>query len=107
VVSLEDGVECDFDGRRRVFAGHDLADLQLAYAMTVHKSQGSQFRRVIVPIQRSRLLDRTLVYTAITRATEQVVLVGDLAVLQEAIMAPPVASRRQTGMLTPILAHAL
>ena len=97
VVSLEAGVECDFDGRRHAFAGHDLVDLQLAYAMTVHKSQGSQFRRVIVPIQRSRILDRTLVYTAITRATEQVVLVGDPAVLQEAIMAPPVASTRQTG----------
>lgn len=98
VVSLEGGVECDFDGRRHVFFGHELTDLQLAYAMTVHKSQGSQFRQVIVPIQRSRILDRTLIYTAITRATEQVVLVGDLAVLQEAIMAPPVASRRQTGL---------
>ncbi|WP_127752629.1 AAA family ATPase [Devosia sp. 1566] len=98
VVSLGDGVECDIDGRRHVFSGRDLADLQLAYAMTVHKSQGSQFRRVIVPIQRSRVLDRTLVYTAVTRATEQVMLVGDLPVLQEAIMAPPMASRRETGL---------
>lgn len=52
--------------------------------MTVHKSQGSRFRRVIVPVQASRILDRTLIYTAVTRATDQVVLVGAGDVLRRA-----------------------
>jgi exodeoxyribonuclease V alpha subunit len=51
-----------------------------------------------VPIQRRRILDRTLIYTAISQATDQVILVGDGAELRDAVMAPPVASRRQTGL---------
>ena len=49
----------------------DVENLLNAYAITVHKSQGSQFERVVVPVFRSRLLDRTLLYTAITRATRR------------------------------------
>ncbi|OUR89323.1 hypothetical protein A9Q81_21930 [Gammaproteobacteria bacterium 42_54_T18] len=63
----------------------DLANIELAYAITVHKSQGSQFRRVIIPIRKCRLLDLTLLYTAITRAVEQVVLVGDESVARHAL----------------------
>lgn len=59
-----------------------------------------QFRRVIVPVQSSRILDRTLIYTAVTRATEQVVLVGDPDVLRRAVEALPSASRRQTGFIS-------
>lgn len=77
---------------------HDLSDVMLAYAMTVHKSQGSQFQGVIVPIQRSRILDRTLIYTAVTRATDQVVLVGDAGVLTKAVKDPTSASRRRIGL---------
>lgn len=90
---------CDFDGEEQRFGQYDLADVMLAYAMTVHKSQGSQFKRVIVPVQRSRILDRTLIYTAVTRATEQVVLVGDVDVMAKAVTNPPSASRRRTGLL--------
>ncbi len=59
----------------------DLENMDLAYAISIHKSQGSQFRRVIVPIFPSRLLDRTLIYTSITRAVEQVVILGGPAFL--------------------------
>jgi exodeoxyribonuclease V alpha subunit len=45
--------------------------------MTVHKSQGSQFNRVIVAMKDSRNLDRHLIYTAVTRAKHQVVFIGD------------------------------
>ena len=76
----------------------DLEDMDLAYALSIHKAQGSQFRRVIVPVFPSRLLDRTLIYTALTRATDQVVLVGDLDALQRAVEAPPAPRRRNHGL---------
>ena len=71
--------------------------LELAHAITVHKAQGSQFQRVIIPVVWSRLLDRTLIYTALTRAIEQVVLVGDREALTNAIEAPPRSKLRQVG----------
>lgn len=76
----------------------DLESLDLAYAISIHKAQGSQFRRVIVPIFPSRLLDRTLIYTALTRATEQVILLGDRAACKAAIKAEPASHRRLTGI---------
>ena len=56
-------------------------------------------RQVIVPAQHSRILDRTLIYTAVTRATEHVVLIGDAGVLAKAVQDLPSASRRRTGLL--------
>jgi exodeoxyribonuclease V alpha subunit len=80
------------------YHGTDLQNLDLAYAISVHKAQGSQFRRVVIPIFPSRLLDRTLVYTAMTRATEQVIMVGDQGALEAAVAALPAPLRRSTGM---------
>lgn len=51
-----------------------------------------------MPVFKSRLLDRTLLYTAITRAQEQVVLVGDRAAFATAVAAPPMPSRRVTAI---------
>jgi exodeoxyribonuclease V alpha subunit len=96
------GLIGDFQGSRHSFGAPELQNLALAYAITVHKSQGSQFRRVIVPITRSRILDRTLVYTAITRAVEQVVLVGSRRTLELAITSPPFAHLRQTGLASTL-----
>jgi exodeoxyribonuclease V alpha subunit len=98
--ALPDGVRVLWDGHDHpIIYGSDRRDaLDLAYAISVHKSQGSQFRRVIVPIFLNRLLDRTLAYTAITRATEQVVLIGDLDALVAAVAAPPAHHRRRTGL---------
>lgn len=73
-------------------------DMDLAYAITVHKAQGSQWERVVVPVFESRILDRTLLYTAITRAQLQVVLVGDRSAFERAIREPSNASRRETAM---------
>ncbi len=90
-------VECDFDGVVHRFAEDALDRLELAHAITVHKAQGSQFQRVIIPVVWSRLLDRTLIYTALTRAVDQVVLVGDRKALTNAITAPPRSKLRQVG----------
>lgn len=87
----------NFDGRKIDFSEEDLGHTELAYAITVHKAQGSQFKRVVIPITRSRLLDRTLIYTALTRGIEQVIFVGDKRELCTAIQKPMSASTRQVG----------
>jgi exodeoxyribonuclease V alpha subunit len=76
----DDGVTAAFERGGGVvrFAPSRLNAVETVYAMTVHKSQGSQFRTaaVVLPDPASRLLTRELLYTAITRATEELVLVG-------------------------------
>jgi exodeoxyribonuclease V alpha subunit len=97
------------DGVRRELTGDMLDDVELGYAVTVHKAQGSQWPRVIVPVTRSRLLDRTLLYTAITRAQGQVILVGDEDAAREAVARPPRAATREVGLdlaLSSLLASA-
>ena len=75
----EDGIYVVFDDEREVFYPNNMLDeLELAYAITVHKSQGSEFPVIVMPIFSGapRLMSRNLFYTAITRATKCVVLVG-------------------------------
>jgi exodeoxyribonuclease V alpha subunit len=88
---------CFLDGARREIAESEFHRIDLAYAITVHKAQGSQFKRVIVPVFRNRLLDRTLVYTALTRGVEQVVFVGDRHAFEAAVTAPPHSHERRVG----------
>jgi exodeoxyribonuclease V alpha subunit len=90
---------CDFDGREVGLSDNDLGYTHLAYAVTTHKAQGSQFSRVVVPITQSRLLDRTLVYTALTRAIQQVVFLGDKQAFAKAVANPPSASSRKVGFM--------
>lgn len=68
----------DFDGALVPYELNALDELKLAYAITVHKSQGSEYPVVIVPVvtQHFILLQRNLLYTAITRAKSLVILVG-------------------------------
>ncbi|MGF6555470.1 exodeoxyribonuclease V alpha subunit [Pseudomonas sp. S30_BP2TU TE3576] len=88
------------DGIRRPVTEDLLNDLDLAYALTVHKAQGSQWPRVIVSITGNRYLDRSLIYTAITRAQQQVLLVGDEAAARRAVQALPHLDQRCTGVLS-------
>ena len=61
------------DGVVRGFNDALLDDLELGYALTVHKSQGSQWKRVVVCLPKSsRMVDRSLIYTAVTRAQSEV-----------------------------------
>jgi len=77
---------------------NNLIDLALAYAITCHRGQGSEAPAVVVPLYRSRVLDRSWLYTAVTRAENQVVLVGSEAVLREAIARPLAVERRVVGL---------
>ena len=88
---------CSLDGARHEILEEDFHRIDLAYAITVHKAQGSQFKRVIVPIVKSRLLDRTLIYTALTRGMEQVVFIGDRNGFDTAVAASPRSHERQVG----------
>jgi len=98
VEQQDDMLMVDFDGDQREIPVEVLSDLELAWAITAHKAQGSQFDTVIVPVAASRILDRTLLYTAMTRARRRVVLVGDRRAFDRAILELPSSSRRQTGM---------
>ncbi|MCR5526091.1 MAG: ATP-dependent RecD-like DNA helicase [Lachnospiraceae bacterium] len=66
------------DGRRVVYPGTDLSELELAYAITIHKSQGSEYPAVVMPIFSGPeiLMNRNLLYTGITRAKSCVVVIG-------------------------------
>lgn len=90
-------VEWD-DGMRRALTPDMLENIELGYAVTVHKAQGSQWPRVIVPLTGSRLLDRTLVYTAVTRAQRQVILVGDEEAARLAVIKTPRVVERRVAL---------
>ena len=70
-----------------IYEKSELTELHLAYAMSVHKSQGSEYPVVVMPLSNSHhvMLQRNLLYTAITRAKKKVVLVGSKAALQTAL----------------------
>ncbi len=91
-------LEADFSGRKITIPTSYLENIDLAYAITCHKSQGSQFERVIIPITRSRLMDRTLLLTAVSRGQKQVCLIGDRTLFEEAVALPPVSNRREVGL---------
>ncbi|WP_338817630.1 ATP-dependent RecD-like DNA helicase [Parvimonas micra] len=83
------------DNRVIDYTLEDLDNLELAYAITIHKSQGSEFKSVIIPMfDGYRLLQtRNLLYTAITRAKENIVLVGDKNVMNNMIRNNTINSR--------------
>lgn len=71
----------DFDGRRATYDFESLTDLEHAWALTVHKAQGCEYRAVILALADAsrRLMTRTVLYTAVTRARELLILVGNEA----------------------------
>ncbi len=77
----------DFDGRSVTYDFDELDELALAYALTVHRSQGAEYPAVVIPLhqQQHRLLQRNLLYTGITRGKRLVVLVGSRKALAVAV----------------------
>lgn len=80
IIEFSDGIRADYPER-------DLDIIDLAYATTIHKAQGSEFSTVIIPIMMSHyiMLKRNLIYTAITRAKKKVILVGEKRALMAGI----------------------
>lgn len=85
--SKQDELTINFDGNEIVYQRSEWYKIRLAYAMSIHKSQGSEFPVVILPITRSshRMLQRNLVYTAITRAKSKLILLGEKVAFDYAV----------------------
>jgi exodeoxyribonuclease V alpha subunit len=83
----EQALFVDYDGRRVEYEFGELDELALAYATTVHKSQGSEYPAVVIPVatQHYMLLERNLLYTAVTRGRTLVVLIGQPKALAMAV----------------------
>ena len=89
-----------FDGRDVVYDYGELDQVALAYAITIHKSQGSEFPAVVLPLalQHYLLLQRNLLYTGVTRGRRLVVLVGQRKAVTIAVRNQP-TQRRHSGLL--------
>ena len=87
------------DNRRVHYKQNDIMELDLAYAITIHKSQGSEFEIVIIPVltQHFKMLFRNLIYTGITRAKKLAVFIGTRKALAMAVKNQDI-SRRQTAL---------
>ena len=97
-------LEIDFDGKLALCGFSSLPELEHAWAVTVHKSQGSEFRAVVFALSSSsrRLLTRSVLYTGVTRAKELLILVGDEAVAHTMIE-NNTRSRRYTFFKTRLI----
>ena len=92
------GLHIDFEGVAHFIPVAEVPErLALAHAISVHKAQGSQFRRVALVVTKSRILDHALIYTALTRGIEQVVFLGGRAAFEEAIRNPALAHQREVA----------
>jgi len=80
-------LEADFDGEHHTFERAEFTDLALAYTISIHKSQGSEYPVVIIPLLKGHfmMLQRNLIYTAITRGRKKVFIVGEPAAYAMAV----------------------
>ncbi len=94
-----DGVEgtltADFDGDRHEYTRGEMGELGLAYSITIHKSQGSEYPVVVIPLLKGHfmMLQRNLLYTAITRGRKKVFIVGEVAAYGMAVRNSEAKSR--------------
>lgn len=97
--SKQDEIVMDFEGTEVVYPRNEWLKITLAYAMSIHKSQGSEFQVVILPITRQsgRLLQRNLIYTAVTRSKSKLILLGEYAAFDYAIQNE--GDKRQTYLV--------
>ena len=96
IIDIDDAeqtVRVDFDGRIAEYGFDMLMELEHAYAMTVHKSQGSEYKTVVLAVSQGApmLLNRSVLYTAVTRAREILIIVGD-----DGVIGTMIENHRQT-----------
>lgn len=78
-------VEIDFDGHTELYDEEQMKKITLAYATTIHKSQGSEYPVVIMPYSQNLMYNRNLIYTGWTRATDVLINIGSIEVANEGI----------------------
>jgi exodeoxyribonuclease V alpha subunit len=102
---IERRVTVKFDAREVTYDFGELDELSLAYAITIHKAQGSEFPAVVIPLatQQFMLLQRNLVYTGVTRGKKLVVLIGQPKALAMAIRNHR-SENRWSGLMARLLA---
>ncbi len=91
-------IKVDFEGQIIELGPDDKESFDHAYAVTVHKSQGSEFDVAIIPIKPSKILDKSMLYTALTRAKKLAMVVGDMATVNDAIAVGNASKRRTLGV---------
>lgn len=92
-----------FEGEEHLFETDDMVDLSLGYALTCHRSQGSEATNVIVALPVSRLLDPSWLYTAVTRARSLAILVSRPETIEQALSRPYADQRRLVGLRWPLV----
>lgn len=98
--------EIILDTEERIRLTQDVLDcIDLGYAITLHKAQGSQFPRIIIALSKSRIVDRAWLYTAITRAEADVEIVGSEQDLRRVTIAESHASHRKSALLKLLRKH--
>ncbi len=102
----KDKLVVDFDTGEVIYTRENWQNITLAYATTIHKSQGTEYKLVIMPLVDAffRMLQRNLLYTGLTRASESLVLIGQLSAYQEAVVTLGVD--RHTNLQARILQYA-
>ncbi|MCW5821622.1 MAG: ATP-dependent RecD-like DNA helicase [Cyanobacteria bacterium TGS_CYA1] len=96
----ESQLQIEFDGRKVEYESHELDEVSLAYAASIHKSQGSEYPAVVIPLatQHYMMLERNLVYTAVTRGRKLVVIIGQTNALAMAVKNKK-ATKRVTALV--------
>ena len=94
----QDYLDIDFNNSITRFFRKDWVQLELSYAITIHKSQGGEFPLVIIPIFNTyyKMLNRNLIYTAITRASDTVLMYGNPIHFKQAVKVS--GTMRKTGL---------
>lgn len=103
--SKQDELTLNFDGIELIYPRNEWYKITLAYAMSIHKSQGSEFQVVILPMTSTsyRMLERNLLYTAITRAKSKLILLGEHSAFARAIH--HAGAQRKTYLIERFLAE--
>jgi exodeoxyribonuclease V alpha subunit len=98
-------IAVEFDGKPVVIPFDDISELRLAYAMTIHKSQGSEAPAIVIPVttQHFTMLQRNLLYTGVTRAKRLVILVGQWKAIGIAVKNDK--AMRRVSRLRDLLQH--
>lgn len=97
--SKKDSIIIDFDGNKVEYNREDMFQIKHAYAITIHKSQGSEFPHVILPISRGyyKMLYNKLIYTGVSRAKKSLIIIGEAKAFMMAIN-NDYASKRKTTL---------